>query len=188
MNNRTIIAADAATVEGPSWCSWPSAWCVVDVRGPGDRPGHDGRGPHAVPGRGRRRGDGRHPHAQRHRRAITTSNASPNAIAAATANTVLVDAGRLEPGRPCRSAAIRYVPANQRFEGQFPGPSTDNWSMVQATVTANVSSQLAFRKSSTSPASNIQATATAVHRPRDIAIILDYSGSMRFASLTGDPY
>src|SRR5262249_16915619 len=35
---------------------------------------------------------------------------------------------------------------------------------------------------------NITATATAAHRPRDIAIVLDYSGSMRFASLMGTPY
>src|SRR5262249_20835720 len=35
---------------------------------------------------------------------------------------------------------------------------------------------------------NTAATATAVHRPRDIAIIMDLSGSMSFDSLLGAPY
>ena len=112
------------------------------------------------------------------------ANASPSAFAAATANSVLskpITSGQvaLQIGR------YTYVSANQRFEGQFPG-SSGNWSMVQATVNSNVG--LAFSKIFNFTGTNIQAKATAVHRPRDISIILDYSGSMRFASLVGDPY
>lgn len=115
------------------------------------------------------------------------SNASPNAISAATANTVLTapittNNVALQIGR------YVYVSGNQRFEGQFPGPSTENWSLVQATVSANISNNLAFSRVFNFTGSNIQAVATAAHRPRDIALILDYSGSMRFASLMGTPY
>ena len=115
------------------------------------------------------------------------SAAGPNAIAAATYNTVLSKAVQssqvtIQIGR------YTYLTANQRFEGQYPGPSTENWSMVNATVSANVGSQLAFSKIFNFTGANITTTAVAAHRPRDVAVILDYSGSMRFASLVGDPY
>lgn len=76
----------------------------------------------------------------------------------------------------------------QRFEGQFPGPSNENWSLVRATIRANVGGGMAFSRIMNFSPSNIQTVATAVHRPRDVAIILDFSGSMRFASLMGTPY
>src|SRR5262245_51804216 len=66
------------------------------------------------------------------------SNVTPNAQAAATANTVL--------SAPIQSSNVAvsigryaYVSGNQRFEGQFPGPSTENWSLVKSVVSANVS-------------------------------------------------
>ncbi|MCE9544505.1 MAG: Tad domain-containing protein [Planctomycetia bacterium] len=77
-----------------------------------------------------------------------------------------------------------YNTSAQQFEGQFPGTSGTNWNMCRATITANISS-LAFSKLFNFSLSNMQAVATAVHRPRDIAMILDYSGSMRFGSLVG---
>ena len=115
------------------------------------------------------------------------SNSAPDALTAATANTVLSKA-IASTQVTTQIGRYTYVSANQRFEGQFPGPSTENWSMVQTQVSANIGSQLAFSKVFNFTGSNISATATAVHRPRDIAIILDYSGSMRFASLMGDPH
>ncbi len=115
------------------------------------------------------------------------SNAAPNALTAATANTVLSKAiGTSQV--TTQVGRYTYVSANQRFEGQFPGPSTENWSLVQANVSTNVSNMLAFSKVFNFSGGNISATATAIHRPRDIVIVLDYSGSMRFASLMGDPY
>ncbi|HET6878907.1 MAG TPA: hypothetical protein VFI31_02055, partial [Pirellulales bacterium] len=78
-----------------------------------------------------------------------------------------------------------YNASSQQFEGQFPGPATDNWSLVQATTTVNVSSTLPFSKVLGVGIPTLQTKATAVHRPRDIAIILDFSGSMRFASYLG---
>jgi hypothetical protein len=115
------------------------------------------------------------------------ANVSPNAIAAVTANSVL--------GTPLTSSQLTlqigrysYVSADQQFEGQFPGPSTQNWSLVQAQIAANVTGQLAFSKVFNFTGGNIQTTGTAVQRPRDIVIVLDYSGSMRFSSLLGVDY
>ena len=115
------------------------------------------------------------------------SNVSPNAIAAVTANSVL--------GKSLTSSQLNlqigrysYVTADQQFEGQFPGPSSQNWSLVQAQIAANVSSQLAFSKIFNFTGGNIVTTSTAIQRPRDIVIVLDYSGSMRFSSLLGVDY
>jgi hypothetical protein len=113
------------------------------------------------------------------------SSASPNAVQVATKNTILsravasgdvaIDVGRYV-----------YVQGNERFEGQFPGPASENWSMVKATVNANLSNSLAFSRVFSFAGGNVQASATAAHRPRDVAVILDYSGSMRFGSLVRD--
>lgn len=112
------------------------------------------------------------------------SSAAPNAIAAATDNSVL--------SKPISASQVNvqvgryvYMPGPKRFEGQFPGPSDENWSMVMSQITANVTNNLAFARVFNFGSTNMQASATAVHRPRDVAVILDYSGSMRFGSLTG---
>jgi Flp pilus assembly protein TadG len=115
------------------------------------------------------------------------ANVLPTAQQAVSANSMLSTALQtsqvtLQIGR------YTYNTTSKQFEGQFPGPSAENWSMVQATVSAPVNNVLAFSKIFNFSMSNIQATATAAHRPRDVAIILDYSGSMRFASLIGTPY
>ena len=57
---------------------------------------------------------------------------------------------------------------DQQFEGQFPGPSTQNWNMVQATVTANINSNLVFSKVFNLRA-QLAGESTAAHRPRDVA-------------------
>jgi Flp pilus assembly protein TadG len=112
------------------------------------------------------------------------SAVTPAAQQAAMANPVL--------GQTLQSSQVsvnigRYVynSASQQFEGQFPGPSTDNWSLVQATSNFSVGSSLPFAKVLGISVGTIQSNATAVHRPRDIAIILDFSGSMRFSSWLG---
>ncbi len=81
-----------------------------------------------------------------------------------------------------------YNTSTQNFEGQFPGPSTENWSLVQATVSVPITNSLAFSKALNFMPANITATATSAHRPRDVAIILDFSGSMQFQSLSGGYY
>ena len=116
------------------------------------------------------------------------SSAEPNAVQVATSNTVLsrqVQSGdvAIDVGR------YVYVRDEERFEGVFPGPSNENWSMVRATVGADLSNSLAFSRVFNFGGANVQAVATAAHRPRDVAVILDYSGSMRFGSLArNDPF
>ena len=112
------------------------------------------------------------------------ANATPAALQAATGNVVL--------SSPIQSSQVAidigryvYVPANLRFEGQFPGPSTENWSMARATISTNIGTQLPFARVFSFAGVNLQAVATAAHRPRDIAIVLDYSGSMRVCQPDG---
>jgi Flp pilus assembly protein TadG len=80
-----------------------------------------------------------------------------------------------------------YNSTAQQFQGQFPGPSTQNWNMVQATVTSTQNNLKGFSKIFNFLPS-LQAVSTAAHQPRDVCLILDYSGSMRFGSLVGLPY
>lgn len=69
--------------------------------------------------------------------------------------------------------------------GGAPTNSTDNWSLCQATVT--YSGNYFFGKVFGLSGYSTGATATAAHRPMDVAIILDFSGSMRFGCLLGIP-
>ncbi|HEV2971022.1 MAG TPA: pilus assembly protein TadG-related protein [Pirellulales bacterium] len=115
------------------------------------------------------------------------SSASPEAIESATNNSIL--------GKQVTSAQTTinigrytYDTSTKQFEGEFPGPSTDNWTLVQAQVTANITGQLAFSKIFNFTPASITTYSTAVHRPRDIAVVMDFTGSMRFSSLTGAPY
>ena len=59
--------------------------------------------------------------------------------------------------------------------------------MARATVNTNIGSQLPFARVFNLGGVNLQATATAAHRPRDVSIVLDFSGSMRYASFLGIP-
>lgn len=114
------------------------------------------------------------------------SNVTPKAQTAATGNKILSTA-ITSSQVTVNIGRYVYVAANQRFEGQFPGPATENWSLVQAHVNVDVSSKMGFSKIFSYVVPSMQAEATSAHRPRDVAIVLDYSGSMRFASLIGTP-
>ena len=74
-----------------------------------------------------------------------------------------------------------------KFQTIFTGskPATENWSAVKTDVTFSQPTSLA--KFFNYSAFSATASATAVHRPRDLAIILDYSGSMRFNSVPAYP-
>jgi Flp pilus assembly protein TadG len=108
----------------------------------------------------------------------------PAAQQAATSN-VILSVPITDPQVSVNIGRYVYNSSAQRFEGQFPGPSTEHWSLVQATVEVPLANRLAFSRVLNFSPGNIKATATAVHRPRDVAIILDFSGSMRFQSLSG---
>jgi Flp pilus assembly protein TadG len=124
-----------------------------------------------------------------------TESDADNNYAAATPAAQAVVASNKVLGTALTSSQVNvkigcytYSYTNKRFEGQFTRPASDNWNMAQATVTANVSSAMGFSKAVGFSVPNLSSTATAAHRPRDICMILDYSGSMRFASLLGLDY
>ncbi len=72
--------------------------------------------------------------------------------------------------------AYHYDYSAMTFTPQFPPVSPDNYNLTQVTVTPQTSGFFSRIFGFTS--FNITATATAAHRPRDVAIVLDFSGSM----------
>lgn len=78
----------------------------------------------------------------------------------------------------------------KKFELFLPGngnkPANEAWSAVQTTIRSTPPNQ--FSKVFNYSPITLTAQSTAVHRPRDIAIVLDFSGSMRFGSLNGYPW
>jgi Flp pilus assembly protein TadG len=116
--------------------------------------------------------------------------AGPAAVTAATSNSILA--------RPIQPSQVQttigkysYSGSQQTFvaypldAGSTNNPN-DNWSLVSVTI--NYTDPTAFAGVFGVNAFSGSCTATAVHRPRDVALVLDYSGSMRFASLLGIPY
>jgi Flp pilus assembly protein TadG len=81
-----------------------------------------------------------------------------------------------------------YNQTTQAFSANYPPTSNVPWTAVTATVTSG-SVPGAFSKVFGFPLlSSVTATAQAVHRPRDVALTIDYSGSMLYASCLGfDP-
>ena len=114
------------------------------------------------------------------------SNAAPWAKKAAKANTILkkaitdaqitVDVGSYAYDYNSDKFVISYTTK----------PATENWSLVRAKVTG--SDTTAFAGIFGVSTFNVSATATAIHRPRDVAIVLDVGGSMRYDSLLGIPH
>ena len=161
------------------------------VRRPGHRHRPDSRGPHASPGGGRRRGHGRAraldgSTTQNLGNSTTTGSAWYLAIQTASANPVLggtVPSANVTP----LFGAWHYDTTNQVFTPSFPDGSGnllsgDNYNLCQVTVTFNLNVTFAAVFQIVNPSFNKTTTVTAVaqaaHRPRDVALILDYSGSM----------
>jgi Flp pilus assembly protein TadG len=114
------------------------------------------------------------------------------AAAAPAAQAVAVQ--NLVTNQPITAASVStqvgyysYNTTLSRFEPNFSGtkPAGENWSAVQTTVTAG--QPLFFAKVFGYGTWPVSATATAVHRPRDIAILLDFSTSMGYGSETAYP-
>src|SRR4029077_9604576 len=78
--------------------------------------------------------------------------------------------------------AWHYDTKNQQFTPNFPPVSPDNYNLVQVNVSYKVQTTFAGVFQYVNPAFNslitVQAQAQAAHRPRDVAVVLDYSGSM----------
>jgi Flp pilus assembly protein TadG len=104
---------------------------------------------------------------------LTTATA--NAKAAAMANTILGESVQ-DADVTIQHGAYHYDPTAQTFTPQFPPVSPDNYNLTRATVTHTV--HLAFARVFNQTGFTVSATATAAHRPRDVCIVLDYSGSM----------
>lgn len=134
------------------------------------------------------------------------ASAPSNAITAATANKILGQAVSGSAGAMKNTSTDAYSagnvsvvlgtygynyddsnPSSEGFKVVLPraANSTEPYSAVRATVTGQAS--LSFARVFGVSSSNVQATAVAVHRPRDVFIIMDLSGSMRFQSLPGIP-
>jgi Flp pilus assembly protein TadG len=112
------------------------------------------------------------------------SNATTNAQNVVTYNVVL--------GQPLTSSQLQltfgsydYDQTAKTFQANFPPTSGAPETAVSATVTSNAlpGAFSSILKAQLLPA--VTATAQAVHRPRDIALVLDLSGSMRFGSCLG---
>ena len=110
--------------------------------------------------------------------------ASAMAYTAAESNKVLNQA--IQDGQvSVQIGSYSYDSTNQKFYSAIPRTAGDNNSLVTATV--SYTGNTAFAKILGISSFSVSATSTAAHRPRDVAMVLDYSGSMRFSSLMGLP-
>jgi hypothetical protein len=109
------------------------------------------------------------------------NSATDNALATAQANLVLSSTVP-QSGIAITFGAWHYDPASQLFVPNFPPVAPDNYNLCQVTVTYNLQTTFAPVFSLLDPTFNsvvtISATSQGAHRPRDVGIILDYSGSM----------
>jgi hypothetical protein len=104
-----------------------------------------------------------------------TLNATANAQIAGAANKIL---GRNIPVSEIsvRHGAYHYDATSMTFSPQFPPQAPDNYNLTEATVTHG--DNTAFARVFNLFTFQVAAVATAAHRPRDVGIVLDYSGSM----------
>jgi uncharacterized membrane protein len=101
--------------------------------------------------------------------------ATNNAVGAATACKILGET--IGDGEvTVNHGSYHYDTGAQKFVPQIPAVAPDNFNLTQVTVTHTVN--LTFARVLGRTMSTVSATSTAAHRPRDIAIVLDYSGSM----------
>jgi Flp pilus assembly protein TadG len=104
-----------------------------------------------------------------------TSGASTTAQAAAAINPILSKAATASQVS-IQHGAYHYDYSSQTFTPTFPPVSPDNYNLTQVTVTPGVSSFFSRIFGLTSL--NVTASATAAYRPRDVTVVLDFSGSM----------
>src|SRR5262249_28836990 len=101
--------------------------------------------------------------------------ATTNARLAATANRVLSQALQ-DADVAVQHGAYHYDSASEKFVPQIPPVAPDPYNLTQVTVTRK--SPTVFARVLNVASFDVTATATAAHRPRDVTLILDYSGSM----------
>jgi Flp pilus assembly protein TadG len=101
--------------------------------------------------------------------------ATANAIATACNNSV-ISRQIVDSEVSVRHGAYHYDYASMTFTPQFPPVSPDNYNLTECTVTH--SRGTAFAKVWNRVSFDVGAVGTAAHRPRDVAVVLDFSGSM----------
>jgi Putative Flp pilus-assembly TadE/G-like len=112
------------------------------------------------------------------------ANAELEAREAAKANYILavqINDAQIAPGYP-KTGVYKYNASAQRFEADFVNGPTglESYGAMQMRIVTNQDTY--FGKVLGVNSMLVAAEATAVHRPRDIAISLDFSGSMKFSS------
>jgi Flp pilus assembly protein TadG len=103
------------------------------------------------------------------------SGATTQAQNAAAANVILGQAV-LASDVTVAAGAYHYDATSQTFSPAYPPVAPDNYNLLQATVRHQ--SKTAFAAVWNVFNFTVAASGTAGHRPRDVAIVLDYSGSM----------
>jgi hypothetical protein len=118
------------------------------------------------------------------------SDANREALAAATSNTVFGKNIAEEQVKEHRSGTYLYQ--NGTFTPEFDSPDSSAprgaYQVRLEVPLPKLFSRVPFTRVNPFALSptNTSVTAEAVHRPRDIALILDFSGSMRFSSMTNN--
>jgi len=110
------------------------------------------------------------------------TNAEAEAKEAAKANSILGTLITDAQVTTVRSGVYKYDPTAARFQVDFTNPPTGNeaYGAMQVIITTNQDTY--FGRVLGVSSMTVSARATAVHRPRDIAISLDFSGSMKYSS------
>src|SRR5262245_28577399 len=112
------------------------------------------------------------------------TNAEAEAKEAAKANYILsakITDAKIAAGFP-KTGVYKYNTSAQRFEADFVNAPATNESYGAMQMRITTQQDTYFGKVLGVSAMTVAAEATAVHRPRDIAISLDFSGSMKFSS------
>ena len=103
------------------------------------------------------------------------SNSTASAIAQATRNTIL--GTNINPAEvTVEQGCYHYNYATQTFSPEFPPGTGENYNLTQVTISHTYNTT--FAAVIGVPTMTVTATSTAAHRPRDVAMVLDYSGSM----------
>jgi Flp pilus assembly protein TadG len=97
------------------------------------------------------------------------------AITQATRNTIL-GANVLPAEVTVKQGCYHYNYTNQTFSPEFPPGANENYNLTQVTITHTFNTT--FAKVLGVNTMTVNATSTAAHRPRDVAVVLDFSGSM----------
>ena len=103
------------------------------------------------------------------------AGATAAATTQATRNTIL--GTQIASGEVAvQHGAYHYNYTSQTFSPEFPPGANENYNLTQVTINHTFSTM--FGSVLGMSTMNVNVTSTAAHRPRDVAMVLDYSGSM----------